>query len=289
MMLQAAIFVVSSAYCASPCCGPAGCQHTAAAVSPVAGRADSTNFHVACYAAGYAGYSAPSIANCCESWRTHLQTKWLGGASGDGWSPKCQIVVHASRQTYRAAIGRGGEQTFGSSMIDFAAGRISRRRIDLLIDTQGTVSALGHELTHVVIADAFPSTPPPAWAGEGAAVLADSVAKQQFHRRDLDLSLARQNAFHCAELLAMTNYPPPHRIAAFYGHSASLAALLADLGGSEKFVPFLKHARDSGYDAALRECYGIHSQAELHHRWQERLSAPPAAASAPAAGRVHRS
>src|SRR5262245_34846860 len=269
-MWQAALLIICSAHPSTSCCGPAGCRHTSAAANPTAWKADSANFRVEIYAAGW---NAQSIAECCESWRTQLQTKWLGRVAEDGWNPKCQIVIHASRPTYRAAIGRGGEQTFGSSIVDLAGGRISRRRIDLLIDAQGTISALGHELTHVVMADAFPSTQPPAWAGEGAAVLADSASKQRLHRRDLDQSLTRQASFSCAELLSMSQYPPPHRIAAFYGQSASVTEFLASLNGPDQLIPFLMRAREKGYDAALRHSYGIHSLAELDRRWREQLSA----------------
>jgi hypothetical protein len=191
----------------------------------------------------------------------------LGEISDTDWNPRCELILHASRETYRAAIGRGGEATFGSSMIDSKGGRITIRRIDLLIDQQGTLSALGHELTHVVIADVFPDSRPPVWANEGAAVLADSAEKQRLHKRDLDYSVRRQTVFHCAELLQMATYPQPHRVPTFYGQSASLIGFLGDVGGSEKLLPFVKDAMNDGYDLALRKHYGIQGVAELQQRW----------------------
>jgi len=271
-MWQFAILVVLSVSPSGACCGPANCEHSAVEgsqttrISGATRNCDSKNFRVECLSTRC---DPRSMAECCESWRGHLQSKWLGSDSGEIWSPRCHVVVHARRETYQAAIGRGGEQTFGSSLIDFRAGKISSRRIDLLADPQGAISALGHELTHVVIADAFPSGHPPAWANEGAAVLADSVEKQQLHRRDLDHSFRRQTAFHCAELILMSEYPSPNRIAAFYGHSASLAAFLAHIGGPEKFVPFLKQANEYGYDYALHKSYGIQGVTNLQRRWNE--------------------
>jgi hypothetical protein len=271
-MWQAAVFFVWAASPPGACCGPANCNHSAIGgpqtpqVSGSARVGDSDNFHIVSYAAAC---DAQKTALCCESWRQYLETKWLGDEAGVTWTPRCDVVIHARRETYAAAIGRGGEQSFGSSLIDFQAGRVSKRRIDLLIDSQGKISALGHELTHVVVADAFPGTRPPAWANEGAAVLADSVDKQRLHARDLDQSVRHQAAFHSAELMQMADYPPPHRIAAFYGQSASLTAFLAHVGGSDKFVPFLKQASKHGYDHALRECYAIQGVTDLQHRWTE--------------------
>ncbi len=269
-MWHAVLLITLSVSPSGSCCGPSNCQHSAIHASPtthVSGSSslcDSANFHVESYSSHC---DARYLADCCESWRRHLQTKWLAVNSDQSWTPRCTVVVHARRDTYRAAIGRGGEQTFGSSLIDVRAGKISSRRLDLLSDPRGTISALGHELTHVVIADAFPDGRPPAWANEGAAVLADSTAKQQLHKRDLNQSLKTQSAFHCAELLQMADYPSPHRVPAFYGQSASLIAFLGDIGGPEKLVPFIRGANNRGYDHALREHYGIEGVADLQRRW----------------------
>ena len=100
-------------------------------VSGSSSLCDSANFHVESYSSHC---DARYLADCCESWRRHLQTKWLAVNSDQSWTPRCTVVVHARRDTYRAAIGRGGEQTFGSSLIDVRAGKISSRRLDLLCD-----------------------------------------------------------------------------------------------------------------------------------------------------------
>lgn len=259
-MWPAAILLFLSASPAN-CCGPRNCVHSP--VGQPSREFDSTNFHVASYAAGY---GAHSIAECCESWKNHLHNQWLGAAAAD-WNPRCTVVVHARRDSYLATVGRGGERSFGSSWIDSREGRISGRRIDLLVDPRGEISALGHELTHLVIADAFPGQQPPLWANEGAALLADTADKWQRHQRDLQHSRQQQTSFHCAELLQLSAYPQPHRIAAFYAQSGSLAAFLAELGGTEKFIPFLKLSGQRGYDRALEECYGVSGIAELHRRW----------------------
>jgi hypothetical protein len=277
-MLSLTLVVLLSASPVASCCGPQNCLH--AEPGPFTRVFDSASFHVESYAAGC---DARNLAECCESWRRHLHGQWLGGEAAADWNPRCTVVVHARRETYRAAIGRGGEQTFGSSQIDLRSGQTSRRRIDLLLDSRGAISALGHELTHVVIADAFPGREPPLWAGEGIAMLADSADKQRLHRRDLVQSLQSRSGFHCAELLQSAAYPRPERMAAFYAHSASLTSFLVEAGGAEKFVPFVKRASEVGYDRALAEVWGIGSMAELQRRWESQLRANGESAPAGAA------
>lgn len=228
--------------------------------------ANSKNFIVESHSGRF---DARKVATRCEQWREYLQAKWLGDKQHDGWNPRCVVVVHGRRENYCAAIGRGNDWSFGSSWIDTRGKQVVQRRIDLLADDAGAISAFAHELTHVVLADAFLGTQPPLWANEGIAVLADSAEKQRLHQQDLQQSLVRGNCFHCAELTLLEGYPSQERIPVFYGQSASLTAYLADLSGSEKLVPFLKQAMDRGYDRALRECFGIEGLADLQRRWHE--------------------
>jgi len=227
-------------------------------------NAVSTNFLVE---SRCPGLDARLIANRCEQWRTHLQTKWLAEATKANWDPRCTVVIHGRRESYSAAIGRRDERSNGSSWIDAKDHSITTRRVDLLLDVTGTLSAFGHELTHVVLADAFAGSQPPPWASEGMAVLADPAQKQLLHRRDLDQGLRTQTVFTCAELLQLDSYPAPHRVPAFYGQSNSLVAWLSRRGGTEKFVPFLKCALELGYDQALQKSYGIGGTAELQRLW----------------------
>jgi len=248
--------------CTHGCCQQAtGRCH----VTGTTGVAESKNFHVQ----SHARYDARAVARSCEQWREHLQAKWLGDEPRDAWTPRCLVIIHSRREAYQAAIGRGGDLSYGSSWVDTQGERIAQRRIDLLIDSQGAISAFAHELTHVVLADAFVGTQPPLWANEGIAILADSAEKQRLHQRDLDQSIQQQTCFHCAELTQLASYPSANRIPAFYGQSASLVALLSQAGGSEKLVPFLKSAAIDGYDKALRDTYGIAGMADLQRRWNQ--------------------
>jgi hypothetical protein len=207
-----------------------------------------------------------------------LTAKWLGAAGAAVWSPKCDIVLHASDASYSQAVGTGAAGTVASSLIDQQHGRIRQRRIDVrTTDAQWQVTALPHEMTHVVISDRFVGQRLPRWADEGLAILADPAQKQEGHLRDFQRAVAGRNTFRVVELLAMEEYPAAHRWAAFYGQSASLAQFLVRRGTPEQFVNFLHSSLEKGYETALRDTYRIASVAELERAWNSDLTAARAA------------
>ena len=219
-------------------------------------------------------HDAREIAAFCERWRSNLQRHWCAEERA-AWSPRCEVVVHADTRTYLAAVGAGASQTFGSSLIQFArdeggpAKSVSRRLIDFRGDSPYGIAAVPHEMTHVILADLLDGRQPPRWADEGMAILADSREKQVLHERDLASGLAGRSAFRVAELMALESYPPPARIPAFYGQSASLTALLARRDDPAKFVEFLRRSLDRGYDQALRHVYHIGNIAQLERLWHD--------------------
>lgn len=223
------------------------------------------------------------LAHSCEELRKHLDTKWLGTkperqSEQAGWTPRCLVYVHPTAASYLREVGPG-QQTAGSSLVEFDKGQLVTRRIDLRADhPEGYQDALAHELTHVVVADRFTTVALPRWADEGMAVLADSSEKQTAHYSDLTDSRRNGTAFRLAELFALENYPRPERQAAFYGQSASLARYLVKRGSAEQFVKFVEQACTVGYDAALREVYAVGSVAELERNWLAHLKTPQAAA-----------
>jgi hypothetical protein len=216
---------------------------------------------------------ANELANRAESLRNQLKAKWLGDASPNAWQPRCQIFLFASKRSYVAAIGPGSEHTVGSSLVNADHGRITSRRIDLLGDqTEFLSAALPHELTHVILRDRFVSTPPPRWADEGMATLADTEAKQARHRKDLVDAIAGGTTFRAANLLALEDYPRADRVGTFYGESISLTKFLVDRATPHQFVEFVAQASQDGYDSALERCYGINGAQELDHRWRQSLN-----------------
>lgn len=237
---------------------------TAPAVTGTATRASSANFEVI---GASATQDARQVATLCERWRQKLQTYWLQSPQ-ESWSPQCKVVVHATKQSYLAAVGRGGESTRGSSWIEFKAKQVAKRQIDLLGVSDLGLTALAHEMTHVIFADLFEGRQPPRWADEGAAMLADTLEKQQLHQRDLENAVAGRIEFRVGELFALEQYPQPHRVPGFYGQSVSLAAFLARRDDPAKFVKFIERVLDHGHDRALQDVYGIAGAATLETEWR---------------------
>ncbi len=120
------------------------------------------------------------------------------------------------------------------------------------------VAALPHELTHLVIADRFPTQPLPRWLDEGIAILADPVSKQHGHETDW-LSAQRQaTAFRLVEILEQHKYPSSTRVQTFYGQSAAMVRDLLRRKSPADLLLFIEKAQERGYDfcpaRALRTC-----------------------------------
>jgi hypothetical protein len=229
-------------------------------------QATSANFSVRSY---HSAHDARQVAQHCERWRAKLQKYWCAGEQ-DTWSPKCEVVVHSGSGSYLRAVGAGAGQTFGSSLIKFAADKqVAQRLIDFRGDHANGLAAVPHEMTHIVVADLLDGQQPPRWADEGMAILADSREKQMLHERDLTQGLASRAAFRIPELMAIETYPHPSRVAAFYGQSASLTACLAKRDDPARFIEFLRRSLDNGYDQALRDVYHLSNVAQLEQVWQE--------------------
>jgi len=227
---------------------------------------ESANFRFCCRGRATADSETVKAA---EALKEKLARKWLGagGESNAIWRPKCDVILHTSLASYLQAVP-GGEQTVGSSLIEAERGRTVTRRIDIRADQPGWFAAsLGHELTHVVLADAFPNGQVPHWADEGMAVLADPVRKQDAHFRDLRFAQGSRSALRLVELLALEGYPRPDQQAAFYGQSASIVRFLVERESPEKFTKFVRAAAKDGYERALKDGYRINGVRELELRW----------------------
>lgn len=233
-------------------------------------QAESVNFRVDCRSARH---DAREVARLCEDWRTKMLQTWRSQDERADWQMDCLVVVHSSRASYVAAVGRGGNFSLGSSWIEYKQQVVSKRQIDLLPGELGELSALGHEMTHVVVADYFGGKQLPRWADEGMAILADSSQKRRLHQRDLQSAIVQRQSFHAAELLAVTDYPAHARIPAFYGQSASLVAYLCRRESPAKFLEFVQLAMQQGHEHSIREVYGIAGHAELEQLWRADLAA----------------
>ena len=229
--------------------------------------ADSVNFQVCSLRSSS---EAKLVAHHCEAVRKNLVKPWSQDAQA--WNPRCQIVLHSEAQTYVRTIGRGGENTLASALVKRARGSIALRRIDLRSDVADYLTAaLPHEMCHVVLADQLPNAP--LWLDEGIAILADPVAKQRLHERDLRLGLERGTAFSAEELLGLRTYPQAERWGVFYGQSASLVRLLLSRGSAADLVELANSTNEVGANLALRETYGLSGLPEVERMWRQ--EAPP--------------
>jgi hypothetical protein len=215
------------------------------------------------------GPTTESMLKHCQSLREELHKKWLGTPFYEPWEPCCKVVLHATRNSYIQAIGRGGIRSYGSSLIRSDGKRIAKRRIDLLANPDGQFTALTHELTHVILADRFVADHPPLWANEGIATLADSATKRSLHRNDCMAALRNGTSFRMIDLLQLDQFTSPHQVPAFYGQSLSLVQFLVERDEPSKFVPFLELAKEEGYDHALREVYDIDGVVQLETLWRD--------------------
>lgn len=212
----------------------------------------------------------------CEALRTELRAKWFDdGAADVAWTPRCTLVVHATERSYHGDVP-GGEQTLGSSWIEFEGGRVVTRQIDVRGDRADWFEeAMAHELTHVLLADRFIDAPMPRWAEEGLALLADTRAKQAGHEADFRRAWQSRRHYRVVELVSLEEYPSDRQITTFYGQSASLVRYLTARGRPSQFVDFIQRATTDGYDAALRAVYDIDGLAALEKAWLNSLRQPP--------------
>lgn len=227
---------------------------------------ESDNFQIRTFRGGPA---AQQLLKQCEALRADLQQVWLTVEDRGPWSPRCQVFVHATKSSYETAVGRGGAQTSGSSLIQTAGGEIVSRRIDLLYDAKKGVSALPHELTHVVLADRFENGRPPRWLDEGIATMADSPEKRMLHHRDCHQALQNGDALRVVQLLRLEQFTSAKQVPAFYGQSLSLVHFLAEQDEPTRLIDFAEAATRRGYDRALREIYQIEGIEDLERRWRK--------------------
>ena len=215
------------------------------------------------------------VGEACERLRDELCAKWHAVEGAGVWTPKCDVVLHPNDASYLREVGAGGVTTVASSLVDHKAGSISLRRVDVRSQqSQWQTAALPHELTHVILADCFLGRLVPRWIDEGAALLADPAEKQLRHKAELAGAVADRSAFRVVELLTLEDYPAGNRWGAFYGQSLSLVEYLTQQRSTDEFIRFVQLSFDKGYDASLREVYGLADVADLERCWQSKVKLP---------------
>ncbi|MBY0397949.1 MAG: hypothetical protein K2X91_15970, partial [Thermoleophilia bacterium] len=222
---------------------------------------------------------AEEVARAAEAAREAGLKRWGDASGGLPWAPRCEIVIFPTAKEFSRETGQAPDSP-GFSTMGVNNGKVVFRRLTLRADHAGTVRAvLPHEVTHVILADLFPSKPIPRWADEGLAVLAEPAAEQQARAADLDAPLATGRLFRLGDLMAM-DYPESRHWPLYYAQSVSLTRFLVEAKGPSTFLAFVKASQDAGVEPALKRTYGIGGYDDLHARWLSYARSRPRAPSA---------
>lgn len=228
---------------------------------------ETANFRIYHTQSAAFGEQAARIA---EHTRATMMKRWFG-TTGDAWTPKCDLYLHATAQDYHRTT-HAPEASPGHSSFNFDRGnhRLLGRRMDLRCDNPTVLTAvLPHETTHTVLASGF-DAPVPRWADEGMAVLSEPRPQIERHLQQLPRLRQEHALFSMAQLLQMNEYPPNY-VASFYAQGVSVVEYLTSLKGPRVFGQFLREGMEHGYEPALRRYYGMQSLTDLDHRWAEHV------------------
>ena len=188
------------------------------------------------------------------------------------WQPQCEIYLYPTARQYAQMTGQP-EDSPGFSTMGMNGGRIISRRINLRADHPTLLQAvLPHEITHVILADLFPTQQIPRWADEGLAVLSEPADEQQRRAADLVEPLAANRLFPVDALMSM-DYPDNRYWALYYAQSVSLTRFLVEQGTPAQMIQFLQGSQ--------RERLRGRAPAGLQDR---RLRRPPGADGSPTPG-----
>jgi hypothetical protein len=210
---------------------------------------------------------ANAIADAAEQQRKVIFERWSGPPAG-AWAVKCEITIHPTAEAYAAATGRPTGST-GSAAVRLTDGRPTERAIHLRADDPGiTSNALPRELTHIVLADLFPTQPPPRWAEEGMAILAGSPEEVERYTRTLPRCAREGDWFGLGQLMELKDFPAD-KITGFYCQSVSLTDYLVRASGGERgFTIFLRLCQRYGTAEALKRQFGVDGPQALEAAWK---------------------
>ena len=209
---------------------------------------------------------AERLAKEAETARQTLVTRWTGQLAAEPWTPRCDIFLYSSAESFSAETGQPKDSP-GFSTMGMNSGRIVSRRINLRADHPNVIKAiLPHEVTHVVLADLFPTQQIPRWADEGLSVLSEPASEQAIRAAELEEPLATGRLFRLPDLMQM-DYPDNQYWGLYYAQSVSLTRFLVDQGTPQQFVTFVKASQLNGAEAALKQVYKIKGNGDLQVKW----------------------
>ncbi|MBI1383201.1 MAG: hypothetical protein GC161_19210 [Planctomycetaceae bacterium] len=213
--------------------------------------------------------AAEAVARVAEEKRVALFAKW-SAAPGGKWQPKCEVVLHPDAGSFARATGLPAAST-GRADVTLSGGEVVTRRIDLRADDATlTEDALPRELTHVILADLFPSQAPPKWAALGMAVLGESPEQLGRYRRTVVRCDRDGELQPVGQVLAATDVPAK-AVTGFAVGSVSLVDFLVRWRGEKHFVGFLRDAQRYGVESGLKRQYQVADSRELEKLWRKNV------------------
>ncbi|MGL6074595.1 MAG: hypothetical protein ACRC8S_10585 [Fimbriiglobus sp.] len=212
----------------------------------------------------FRGVPSERLRRSIEGVRDAIFTRWTG-KPGAAWSPRCEVVLHETAESFTQAT-KQAPSTRGHATTELTEGRVTKRRLDLcLAGDPATLEAdiLPRELTHVILADLFPTKPPPTWAAIGMAHLATSADEQTRYRNLL--------APYKASLIPLETFftnPTAADAALYHLQSAAFVNYLVRSRGERELVQALNLVGRYGAEGGLRNAYGLQSLNQLETQWK---------------------
>jgi hypothetical protein len=235
---------------------------------------ESGNFRV--FHIGQANVANKLVVDC-EQQRWTLQKRWLNTARQLAWTPKCDVYCYPSGKEY-SRLTKYPAESWGHVDLEIGEGRVWRRRLNLRTDLDGRFTTVAaHELTHVVLADAFCTKQIPRWADEGIAVQSEPSGRREVLRRKLSESLAQGRRFSLQELTSAASYPnDPVLTELFYAQSVAWIEFLTvkkKISGAQ-LLKIVAGIPERGLHSTLREHLNGISVSEIESDWKDWLTQP---------------
>jgi len=229
---------------------------------------ESANFRI--HHVGQIDLARQLIRNC-EQQRWTLQKRWLHAIEQSAWTPKCDVYCYPTATDY-VKLTRHSAESWGHVEMEIGNGRVWRRRLNVRSDSsQQLTSVAAHELTHVILADAFCHQQIPRWADEGIAILSEPAGRREEFRKLLRESLAQGRRFSLQELTSARSYPTdPVLTKLFYAQSGMWVEFLTAKKkvSGPNLLKLVSGISDKGFHATLHAHFPNSSILELEAEWK---------------------
>lgn len=201
--------------------------------------------------------TADAVLQAANRYRAEGARQWLGHELAEG-SGRTSITVVLN-----------AENVGVTWPVDAPQRRLHQMWIWGPLD-EATGALLRHESLHAVLSTAYPAYPAasrlPHWCEEGAASLYDGPQRQDIHRRTVQRWIDENRWPELRRVLEAPAFDESDQQA--YSTATSVCEFLLTRGTRTDLLTFAMAGKQRGWDAALREHYGIGSLSELESAWQ---------------------